>query len=64
MRTLDENIADNGGIRHALHAYRNYIQQYGAEPLLAEFKEYTAEHLFFLSFANVSFKIFSERKKY
>ncbi|XKL61849.1 hypothetical protein PGB90_001682 [Kerria lacca] len=53
LKTLDENIADNGGVRIALLAYRNYLQKYGAESLLHELKMYSAEKLFFLAFANI-----------
>ncbi|XP_050537862.1 neprilysin-11-like isoform X2 [Daktulosphaira vitifoliae] len=50
--TLDENIADNGGIKEALMGYRKYVSDNGEESRLPGLEEYNNDQLFFLSFAN------------
>ncbi|XP_050537867.1 endothelin-converting enzyme homolog isoform X2 [Daktulosphaira vitifoliae] len=50
--TLNENIADNGGLKEALLGYRKYICDHDIEPKLPGLEEYNPEQLFFLSFAN------------
>ena len=50
VNTLGENIADNGGLREALRAYRYYVAENGVES--AKFGNFTPEQTFFLSFAN------------
>jgi len=51
---LDENIADNGGLREALWAYRKFVNDYGEEPKLPGLEEFSSEQLYYLAFANVN----------
>ena len=51
--TLGENIADNGGLKESWFAYQAH-QQTKASQTLPAFK-YSADQLFFISFARVSF---------
>ncbi|XP_050462016.1 endothelin-converting enzyme homolog [Cataglyphis hispanica] len=51
--TLDENIADNGGVREAFVAYGIWKARHGQEPLLPGFTQLTHEQLLFLAFAHV-----------
>ncbi len=51
--TLDENIADNGGLREAIIAYQRYVAAKGTEPLLDGFENLDHQQLLILSFANV-----------
>jgi len=48
-----ENIADNGGIREAFLAYGYYVAVNGEEARLPGLEQYTAEQIFFISYANV-----------
>uniref|UniRef100_A0A672YXG9 Neprilysin n=1 Tax=Sphaeramia orbicularis TaxID=375764 RepID=A0A672YXG9_9TELE len=50
--TLGENIADNGGIRQAYQAYKNYVREHGEEPPLPGI-DLSHDQLFFLNFAQV-----------
>lgn len=54
---LGENIADNGGLREAFHAFQSRQTKSGRSPTLAALPQFTSEQLFFLSFANVSSQV-------
>ncbi|KAK7601863.1 hypothetical protein V9T40_009304 [Parthenolecanium corni] len=49
--TLGENIADNSGLRQAFFAYRKYVKDKGEEKPQHGNRQFTAEQLFFLSYA-------------
>ncbi|KAK3607412.1 hypothetical protein CHS0354_003048 [Potamilus streckersoni] len=51
--TLSENIADNGGLKMALAAYRAWRNQHGEDSLTLPGLQYTADQLFFLGSAQV-----------
>ncbi|XP_044254870.1 endothelin-converting enzyme homolog isoform X2 [Tribolium madens] len=52
-KTLGENIADNGGLRHAYWAYRKYVHRNGLEPKLPGFENFTNDQLFFIAFGSI-----------
>lgn len=49
-KTLSENIADNGGVRVALKAYRKWVREHWEEPRLPGMM-LTNEQVFFISYA-------------
>lgn len=51
--TLDENIADNGGLREALLAYRKFVADHGEEPKLPGLEDFSNEQIYYIAFANV-----------
>jgi predicted metalloendopeptidase len=54
--TLGENMADNGGLQRALEAYDIFRNSFFAsEDELGDYEgaKYTAEQLFFISFAQI-----------
>lgn len=54
--SVGENVADNGGVREAILAYRNYVARLpgGDEPAVPHLTNFTSEQIFHLANANVS----------
>ncbi len=53
-RTLAENIADNGGVKVALHAYQSWLENHGSnETINVPGGNFTENQIFFLAFAQV-----------
>jgi predicted metalloendopeptidase len=55
--TLDENIADNGGLQEAFQAYKIFKTKTGTGQRLPGLEHFTDEHLFFISFGNVGQRV-------
>lgn len=51
-RTLNENIADNVGLKLAYDAYDKWTQRYGNESRLPGLQHYSPRQMFWLSAAN------------
>lgn len=57
--TLGENIADNSGLRQAFFAYQKYVKDKGEKKSAVRANhQFTADQLFFLSYAMVSLYLF------
>ena len=48
-----ENIADNGGVKQAFHAYKHWLQRHDAADETLPGLNHTHTQLFFLNFAQV-----------
>ena len=53
INTQGENIADNGGLKEALRAYRSWAARNPPEPLLPGLEKYNQEQLFFINFGQL-----------
>ncbi|RCN42007.1 peptidase family M13 [Ancylostoma caninum] len=51
--TQGENIADNGGIKQAYKAYKNYLKKHGEERRIKGLEQFNNEQMFFLGYATV-----------
>ncbi|XP_050401556.1 neprilysin-4 isoform X2 [Patella vulgata] len=50
-RSLTENIADNGGLKLSFQAYRDWVQQRGAEEPMLPGLDLTPNQIFFINYA-------------
>ncbi|KIH67029.1 peptidase family M13 [Ancylostoma duodenale] len=51
--TQGENIADNGAIKEAYRAYKNYLGRHGEEKRIKGLEQFNNEQMFFLGYALV-----------
>lgn len=54
-KTLNENLADNGGIRAAYRAFQNLKSR---SSTIKTIEDYTPEQLFFIGFGTVNYVIY------
>ncbi|EYC22133.1 hypothetical protein Y032_0017g3170 [Ancylostoma ceylanicum] len=52
--TQGENIADNGGVKQAFKAYKNYLKMHGEEGRIKGLEQFNNEQMFFLGYALIS----------
>lgn len=52
-KTLNENLADNTGLKQSYKAYQMWQKMHKREALLPGFESFTPSQLFYLGFANV-----------
>lgn len=52
VNTQGENIADNGGIKEAYHAYASWVRRHGSEKRLPGLQGFTQKEMFWISAAN------------
>uniref|UniRef100_A0A0N4ZQF0 Peptidase_M13 domain-containing protein n=1 Tax=Parastrongyloides trichosuri TaxID=131310 RepID=A0A0N4ZQF0_PARTI len=59
--TIEENIADNGGVKIAYHAYKNFAKRANISfEKIPGLEKYTNDQLFFISFAQTHCEKYSE----
>jgi len=52
VNTQGENIADNGGIKEAYHAYQSWVGRHGKEKRLPGLQDFSPNQMFWISAAN------------
>ncbi|CAG2168689.1 unnamed protein product [Oppiella nova] len=52
--TVGEDISDAGGIKQAFNAFKSYEKKYGESQRLPFVNQYSADQLFFISYANIA----------